>query len=136
MDPELRDRLLQLTHGPYRGTLFDALLNDKIRAYHVVRVGGHVVAWAALGFLADEGVLFLGCYVHPTFRGEGLGKKAVWGLLKKIPESYKSEELHFARGCETLYEPLNRAGFNAFPSYVFLPCERAQDKEERYGLMG
>ena len=138
----LKAKLFRLTHGN-RGTMYSCLSQNNIIAYKTVKVNGYIVGWAALGWLQGEEVPFLGCYIDPRMRGLGLGKRAVRGLAKKIPEEFRDRDIHFAGGCETLYAPIGEAGFRAFASYIFSRASRQSpsagqndyDKEFRYGYV-
>jgi len=136
----LKAKLLRLTHGS-RGTMYSCLSQNHIIAYNVVKVNGHIVGWASLGWLRGDDVPFLGCYIDPRMRGLGLGKRAVRGLAKKIPDEFRGRDIHFAGGCETLYAPIRAAGFQAFASHIFSRASRESpsygdnDRESRYGYV-
>lgn len=65
-----------------RGAFLEELTKNKLAKYCVAEVDGKVAAYGGMWLIVDEGHI-TNIAVHPTYRGKGVGKKIVEGLIEE-----------------------------------------------------
>ena len=109
-----------------KSTFMAEIKMNKLARYYVVEVDGRVVGYGGLWLIMDEAHI-TNIAIHPEYRGKGIGKKLVGGLIEETSKIniYKI----------TLeVRPSNTAALALYRKFGFIPCgirpEYYQDNRE------
>ena len=128
----VKDALTQLMEGhrPNQRELFRQWLRHPVAGMYaaIVRAQGDLLGFAAASLHDSWRMGMVGVYVHPTFRGQGLARRALDTLLANIRfvVADRPEYLYYEEGKERLFRiHIERHGFKD----LFL---HQQEYSERY----
>ena len=97
-----------------RGTFISELKRNKLARYYVVEVDGRVVGYAGLWLIMNEAHI-TNIAIHPKYRGKGMGKKLVGGLIEEILK------INIYR-ITLEVRPSNAAALALYKKFGFVPC--------------
>ncbi|MCK9267780.1 MAG: ribosomal protein S18-alanine N-acetyltransferase [Alkaliphilus sp.] len=97
-----------------RGAFISELRRNKLARYYVVEVGGRVVGYAGLWLVMNEAHI-TNIAIHPKYRGRGMGKKLVGGLIEEILK------INIYR-ITLEVRPSNTAALALYKKFGFVPC--------------
>ncbi|HZJ76208.1 MAG TPA: ribosomal protein S18-alanine N-acetyltransferase [Oscillospiraceae bacterium] len=109
-----------------KNTFIAEIKTNKLAKYYVVEAGGRVVGYGGLWLIMDEAHI-TNIAIHPEYRGKGIGKKLVKGLIEETSKIniYKIT-LEVRRS--------NTAALALYRKFGFVPCgirpEYYQDNRE------
>lgn len=66
-----------------KGAFATELKRNMLAKYYVVEVDGRVVGYGGMWLIMDEAHI-INIAVHPKYRGKGIGKKLVEGLIEEV----------------------------------------------------
>ena len=97
-----------------KGTFISELKRNKLARYYVVEVDGRVVGYAGLWLIMNEAHI-TNIAIHPKYRGKGMGKKLVGGLIEEILK------INIYR-ITLEVRPSNAAALALYKKFGFVPC--------------
>ncbi len=97
-----------------RGTFISELKRNKLARYYVVEAGGRVVGYAGLWLIMNEAHI-TNIAIHPKYRGRGMGKKLVGGLIE---EASKIDVYRITLEVR----PSNAVALALYKKFGFVPC--------------
>ena len=97
-----------------KGTFISELKRNKLARYYVVEVDGRVVGYAGLWLIMNEAHI-TNIAIHPKYRGKGMGKKLVGGLIEEILK------INIYR-ITLEVRPSNTAALALYKKFGFVPC--------------
>lgn len=97
-----------------KSTFIAEIKMNKLARYYVVEVGGRVVGYGGLWLIMDEAHI-TNIAVHPEYRGKGMGKKLVEGLIEETSKiDIHRITLEVRRS--------NTAALALYKKFGFMPC--------------
>ena len=97
-----------------KGTFISEIKRNKLARYYVAEVGGRVVGYAGMWLIMNEAHI-TNIAIHPEYRGMGIGKKLVGGLIEEV---LKIDIYRITLEVR----PSNTAARALYKKFGFVPC--------------